>query len=106
VGDNATNAGMFTNAAHEVRDLTFYTKDVYMFKCFAKIGLLIYGLAAILFCVSSPLLAEFLYSYGPDFVRQGTHLKVGVVASWILAALVAVVSGGVAIGVSSDIKCE
>lgn len=77
-----------------------------MFKCFAKIGLLIYGLLAVLFVVSSPLLAEVLYTYGPEFVKQGDGLKNGIVFSWILSGLVAVISGGVAIGVSTNIKCN
>lgn len=77
-----------------------------MLKCFAKIGLLMYGLLAVLFVVSSPVLAELLYTYGPDFVRQDDGLKNGIVFSWILSGLVAVISGGVAIGVASDIKCS
>jgi hypothetical protein len=82
------------------------SKDSAMSKCFIKIGLLFYGIVAILFCVSSPILSEFLWAYGPEFFKEGNHLKTTVQASWFMCCIVSILSGSLAVGISSEIKCD
>jgi len=77
-----------------------------MGKCLTKMALTMYGVCAILFCISSPMLGEALYAYGPEFFRNPQGLKFGVVASWFLLWLGIGVSAVVSFVHASDIKCE